>query len=140
MAISEILEIMSSYSLDELQEISDVGPKVAQSIYDWFHEARNIKFLERLEAAGVEVESPARITGHLPLAGKSFVLTGSLESMSREEAKEKIRALGGDASESVSKKTDYVVAGSEPGSKYEKAKKLGVKVIDEREFLGLIGR
>ncbi|MDP2650916.1 MAG: BRCT domain-containing protein, partial [bacterium] len=73
------------------------------------------------------------------LKGKSFVLTGSMESMSREEAKNKIRELGGDPSESVSKRTDYVVVGSEPGSKFEKAKKLGVKIINEREFIGLIG-
>ena len=72
------------------------------------------------------------------MPGKTFVITGSLESMSREEAKEKIRELGGDASESVSKKTDYVVAGSEPGSKYEKGKKLGVKILNEEEFLKLI--
>jgi DNA ligase (NAD+) len=72
-------------------------------------------------------------------AGKKFVITGGLESMSREQAKEKIRELGGDASESVSKKTDYLVAGSDPGSKYEKAKELGVKVIEEKDFLDLLG-
>ncbi len=144
-SVSEIFKILSRVTLDQLQEISDIGPKVAQSIYDWFREPRNIKFMERLEKAGIEVEpqpslSAATIAANRksPVFDKSFVLTGSLESMSRDEAKEKIRALGGDASESVSKKTDYLVAGAEPGSKYEKAKKLGVNIIDEKEFLKLL--
>ena len=94
----------------------------------------------RLEKAGVTVEAmPARSAASARLAGKTFVITGSLESMDREAAKEKIRARGGDASESVSKKTSYLVAGAEPGSKYEKAKALGVKIIDEKEFLKLLG-
>jgi DNA ligase (NAD+) len=135
----DVLKTMSPYTLAMLQEIPDIGPKVAQSIYDWFHESRNVKFLDRLEKAGVEVE-PLLLAAHSSLlSGKSFVITGSLESMSREEAKERIRNLGGDASESVGNKTDYLVAGSEPGSKYEKAKKLGVKIIGEREFLEIIG-
>ncbi len=138
--IKDILKMFRELSLDDLQKIPDIGPKVAQSIYDWFHESRNAKLLERLEKAGVEVEIPAGVTARGKLAGQSFVITGSLESMSREEAKEKIREQGGDASESVSGKTSYLVAGSEPGSKFEKAKKLGVKVIGEKEFLKLIGQ
>jgi DNA ligase (NAD+) len=137
--IKNILKTFEGLSLEDLQEVPDVGPKVAQSIYDWFREARNKKLLERLEKAGVMVEAPAaRSAKSRALEGASFVITGSLESMSREEAKEKIRDLGGDASESVSKKTSYLVAGSEPGSKYEKAKKLGVKIIGEKEFLALL--
>ena len=97
-----------------------------------------MKFVERLEDAGVVVEAEPRAGNAGKLAGKTFVLTGSLVSMSREAAKEKIRAHGGDASESVSKKTDYVVAGADPGSKYEKAKKLGVKILDEEDFLKLL--
>jgi DNA ligase (NAD+) len=117
----------------------DIGPVVAKSIYDWFHEERNTKLLERLEKAGVIVEAmPVRAPQNSKIVGKSFVLTGSLQSMSREEVKEKIRERGGDASESVSKKTDYLVAGAEPGSKYEKAKKLGVRIIGERELLKLL--
>jgi DNA ligase (NAD+) len=80
----------------------------------------------------------AQVVKNEKFFGKTFVLTGSLSSLSRETAKEKIRELGGDAAESVSKKTDYVVAGVAPGSKYEKAKKLGVKILDEEEFLKLI--
>ncbi|HVM76652.1 MAG TPA: NAD-dependent DNA ligase LigA [Candidatus Paceibacterota bacterium] len=139
-SIKKIAKAFEKLSAEDLQKISDIGPVVGKSIHDWFHESRNIKLLERLEAAGVTVETlPApKTSAHPDVVGKTFVLTGSLESMSREEAKEKIRALGGDASESVSKKTDYVVAGAEPGSKYEKAQKLGVKILDEKEFLKLI--
>jgi DNA ligase (NAD+) len=138
--IKNILKVFSALSLEDLQKAPDIGPKVAQSIYDWFKEKRNAGLLERLEKAGVVVEAmPARTAASYKLAGQSFVITGSLESMSREEAKEKIRAQGGDASESVSKKTSYVVAGSEPGSKFDKAQKWGVKIIDEKEFLKLLG-
>ncbi|MDO8536920.1 MAG: NAD-dependent DNA ligase LigA, partial [bacterium] len=136
---THVLRIFQKMSLEDLQKIPDVGPKVAQSIYDWFHESRSIKFLEKLEEVGVKIESEKLKVKNEKLLGKTFVLTGGLETMSREEAKEKIRALGGDVSESVSKKTDYLVAGSEPGSKYEKAKKLGIKIIDEKEFLLLLG-
>lgn len=138
-SIRDIAKLFEGLSLDDLQQVPDVGPKVAQSIYDWFREKRNISLIERFEKAGVEVATLPRASVHGgALEGKSFVITGSLESMSREQAKECIRALGGDASESVSKKTSYLVAGSEPGSKFEKAKRLGVKIVDEKEFLELI--
>jgi DNA ligase (NAD+) len=137
--IKNILKKFQSLSLEDLQKMPDIGPVVAKSIYDWFHEERNTKLLERLEKAGVIVEAmPVRAPQNSKIVGKSFVLTGSLQSMSREEVKEKIRERGGDASESVSKKTDYLVAGAEPGSKYEKAKKLGVRIIGERELLKLL--
>jgi DNA ligase (NAD+) len=136
-AIKDIAKTFENLSVEELQEIPDVGPKVAQSIYEWFHERRSVELLARFANAGVEVAAaPRRVVG--ALEGKSFVITGSLESMSREEAKEKIRALGGDPSESVSKKTSYVVVGVEPGSKYEKAKKLGVTILNEKDFLALL--
>jgi DNA ligase (NAD+) len=137
--IYDVAKLFEKLSLDELQEVPDVGPKVAQSIYDWFRAARNADLLARMEHSGVIVEAmPTRSAASARFDGQSFVITGSLESMSREDAKEKIRALGGDASESVSKKTSYVVVGAEPGSKYEKAKKLGVKILEEKEFLELI--
>jgi DNA ligase (NAD+) len=137
--IEDITDAFQKMSLEDLQRFPDIGPKVAQSIHDWFREPRNIKFMERLAKAGAEVEEMPRITDHgSRIAHKTFVLTGGLASMSREAAKEKIRELGGDATESVSKKTDYVVAGTDPGSKYEKAKKLGIKILDEEEFLRLI--
>jgi DNA ligase (NAD+) len=137
--IKDIARAFATLSLEDLQEAPDIGPKVGQSIYDWFREKRSIDLLARLEKAGVTVEAmPARSATHARLAGKTFVITGSLESMDRESAKEKIRAQGGDASESVSKKTSYLVAGSEPGSKYDKAQKLGVEIVDEKEFLKLL--
>ena len=136
--IKDILKTIQKMSAEELQEIPDVGPKVAQSIYDWFREPRNVKLVERLEKAGIMIENQKSKIKNQKLSGKTFVLTGSLESMPREVAKEKIRESGGDVSESVSKETDYVVVGSEPGSKYEKAKKLGIKTISEEEFIKLI--
>jgi len=135
--IKEILKIFQNFSLEDLQRIPDIGPVVGKSIYDWFHDKKNIKFLEKLEKVGVELEVP-KIKISQKLAGKTFVLTGALKSMTRDEAKEKIRLLGGDISSSVSKNTDYVVVGEEPGSKYEKAKRLGIKLIDEKEFLEMV--
>jgi DNA ligase (NAD+) len=137
-SINDLVKKYKNLSLERLREVSDVGPKVAQNIYDWFRNERNIKFLEKLEKVGIEIEISQLKAKSSKLKDKIFVLTGGLESMSREQAKEKIRELAGDVSESISKKTDYVVAGSEPGSKYEKAKRLGVKTIDEKEFLAIL--
>ncbi|MEK7187249.1 MAG: NAD-dependent DNA ligase LigA [Patescibacteria group bacterium] len=134
--VSAITHFYKGLSLEKLQEIQDIGPKVAESIYGWFHEGRNVSLLGSLGKFGVRVRHE-RVAGAKPLLGKSFVLTGSMEKMSREEAKEKIRNLGGEISESVSKKTSYVVVGAEPGSKYEKAKKLGVTILSEKEFLNM---
>ncbi|MDD5569366.1 MAG: NAD-dependent DNA ligase LigA [Candidatus Pacebacteria bacterium] len=130
------LEAIRKATLEDLQQIRDVGPVAAKSIYEWFRDARNVKFLEKLEANGVSyVKEPKKGT---KLSNKKFVLTGSLKSMEREDAKQRIIGLGGEVSESVSKNTDYVVAGENPGSKYEKAKKLGVKIIGEQEFLKML--
>ena len=137
-APSELLTTIGKLSLDDLMRIPDIGPKVAESIHNWFREERNVKFLKKLDEVGILVERQADRPPGQKLKGKTFVLTGSLELITREEAKSKIRELGGSASESVSKKTDYVVVGSEPGSKFEKAKKLGVKTINEKEFMHLI--
>jgi len=137
--VSDVASFYRNLSLEELQEVPDIGPKVAESIHSWFREPRNAKLLEKLEKVGLRIEKPRRKESR-ELAGRTFVLTGGLETMSREQAKEKIRSLGGDVSESVSKKTDYVVAGSDPGSKYEKAKSLGVRVLNEKELLELLGR
>ncbi|MEW5908136.1 MAG: NAD-dependent DNA ligase LigA [Patescibacteria group bacterium] len=136
--ISGIIRSFHNFSLENLQKIPDIGPNVSQSICDWFHNEQNIKFLKKLDTAGIKIESEKLKVKSSKLKGLSFVLTGVLESMIREEVKEKIRMLGGEVSESVSKKTDFVVAGKEPGSKYERAKKLGVKILNEREFLDLI--
>lgn len=136
---TEITDAMSAFTVEGLQELPDVGPKVAESVYAWFHDAKNAGFLKRLTRAGVSVLAEKR-SGKGTLSGKTFVLTGTLEEMTRDEAKERIRAQGGAVSSSVSAKTDYVVAGADPGSKYEKARKLGVKVIGEKELLGLLGK
>ena len=117
--------------------VTEVGPVVAESVLDFFASATGKKIPPRLNELGIEPKSEkvsAKKAAELPLAGKTFVLTGTLPSMTREEATEKIEALGGYVTGSVSKKTDYVLAGTEPGSKFDKAKELGVKIIDETEF------
>lgn len=134
------LDTIAGASAEELEEIDGVGPIVARSIYSWFAEADNKKLLERLQKH-IRIENPAfqkKSTAQLPLSGKTFVLTGTMESLSRDEAKEKLRALGASVSSSVSKKTSYVVAGEEAGSKLEKARVLGVEVLSEAQFLKLI--
>ena len=127
---------------ERLQQIPDVGPIVAQSIADFFAEAHNREVIEQLRASGVqwdEHEGKSLLTGTAaPLSGKTFVLTGTLPTMSREEAKEKIEALGGKVSGSVSKKTDYVVVGADPGSKYDKAISLGITLLDEAGLQALL--
>jgi DNA ligase (NAD+) len=131
-----VLSSLKKFSLEDLQKIPDVGPKVAQSVYGWFRDENNAKFMEKLEKTGIKTEVFRPRASGQKLKGQTFVLTGTLGSMSREEAKEKVRELGGDVSESISAKTDYLVAGLEPGSKYDKAKKLGIKILSEKEFLG----
>jgi DNA ligase (NAD+) len=126
------LEKLRAATLLELQTVPNIGGVVAESIYEWFHDKSNLAFLDQL-LKHVSIVKPERMKQ--VWRGLKFVLTGTFESMTRDEAKEKIRDLGGDAASSVSRETDYVVAGSEPGSKYDKAKKLGVKIINEKEFL-----
>ncbi len=125
----------------QLTVIRDIGEVTAAAVVDWFADSQNRKLIERLRAAGLnfrsELYQPAAAAG--PFAGKTFVLTGTLPNLTREQAAAKIESAGGKVSGSVSKKTDYVVAGAEAGSKLEKAEKLGVKVIDEVEFLQLVG-
>ena len=117
--------------------VTEVGPVVAQSVLDFFTSASGKRILRRIEELGIEPKSEkvsAKKAAELPLVGKTFVLTGTLPSMTREEVTEKIEALGGHVTGSVSKKTDYVLAGAEPGSKFDKAKELGVKIIEETAF------
>ncbi len=136
--IKEIISIFEKMSLDDLQQIEDIGPKVAQSIYSWFHDKHNREFLQKLDRRGILASMPESRIRYQELSGKTFVFTGELKTMSRDEAKEKARALGADVSESVSKKTSYVVAGEKPGSKYDKARELGVPVLTEDNFLSLL--
>ena len=114
----------------------DVGDVVAKSIYDWFRNKENLKLVDGLIKVGVKIIKPEKIEAKLK--GLTFVFTGALKTMARDEAKEKVRLLGGNVSSSVSKEIDYVVCGQFPGSKFKKAKKLGVKTISEEEFLKMI--
>jgi DNA ligase (NAD+) len=135
------LDALMAADIDALQQVPDVGPVVAASISRFFAEAHNIEVIEQLRAAGVnwpEGESAAVVNS--PIAGKTFVLTGALPTLTRDEAKDMIEALGGKVAGSVSKRTDYVVAGAEAGSKLDKAQALGVSILDERQFRELIGK
>ncbi len=134
----EISEFFEHQTLEQLQQVQDIGPAVAKSIYEYFQDKRHQEFIKKMDKAGVILESEKLKVKSKKLEGQTFVLTGTMEGTSREEAKEKIRALGGETSESVSGKTSYVVAGAEPGSKLQKAEKLGVKVLNEAEFLALL--
>jgi len=131
------LDTLRKASLGEIESILNIGPIVASSVYEWFCQTYNIKLLDKLLLVGVVVTKDVKKKQN-KLQGKSFVITGSLEMMTRDIAKGRVRELGGQISESVSKKTNYVVAGSEPGSKFEKAQKLGVRILNEKEFLKLI--
>ncbi|TSC95049.1 MAG: DNA ligase (NAD+) [Parcubacteria group bacterium Licking1014_1] len=132
------IEKLKNAKLEEIDSILNIGPVVSKSIFEWFQNKENLKFLEKLEKAGVIIKEQKTINKEQKLKEKIFVLTGGLETMTRDQARDKIRELGGDVSDSVSKNTGYIVAGFEPGSKIEKAKKLGVKIITESEFLKLI--
>ena len=132
------IEKIQGASLQTIEAIHEVGPVIAKSIYEWFFDKENQRLLEKFLKNGVIIESQKSKVKSQKFLKKVFVLTGSLSLMSRDQAKEKIRALGGDVSESVSKKTSYVVVGTEPGSKAEKAKKLGVVILTEKEFFAMI--
>ena len=133
------LSKIESASLDQIEAVADIGPVVAKSFYGFFQDKRNIKLLAKLKNQGVKIQSQSVViapTG--PLSGKKIVVTGTLSSMSRDQAKAAIRKAGGDWVASVSRNTDYLVAGDNPGSKYEKAQEMGVKIISEKDFLQLI--
>jgi DNA ligase (NAD+) len=132
------LDKIASAHPDELQKAEEVGPKVAESIYQFFREPRNQDLVERLRSAGLQFEYRVRRRPAGPLSGLTFVLTGALPGISREEARQRIEAAGGKVSTAVSKKTSFVVAGDEPGSKLDKARELGVEVIDEKRLIDLL--
>jgi DNA ligase (NAD+) len=123
-------------SLEEVMAVPNIGEVVAKSVFDWFAHKRNQSLVERLIERGVRIENVE--VKKTALMGKSIVVTGTLESMSREQAKEAVREAGGSWASSVSKNTDYVVVGENPGSKAEKAKQLGIKIFFEQEFLKLL--
>ena len=134
------LDHLMEATMDEVQEVPDVGPVVAEHVHNFFREKHNRDVIAALRKSGVHWPDIERVEkSELPLAGKTIVLTGTLESMERHQAQERIRALGGKASGSVSAKTDFVVAGASAGAKLQKAEKLGITVLDEDQFLQLIG-
>ncbi len=132
------LEKLAHLSKEDLEGVANIGIVVSHSIYEWFHSPEHQKFLAKLKSVGVSAKSVRSSRQPQKLKGLTFVLTGTLETLARDEAKRRIRELGGDVSESVSKKTGYVIVGSDPGSKADTAYKLGVKILKEKEFLNLI--
>jgi DNA ligase (NAD+) len=132
------LDALAKAPLEEIDAIYEIGPAVAASVRAWLDEPANQRLVERLREAGVRTEEGDAAPGSLGLQGKQLVLTGALEGMSRDEAKAAIEARGGRVTSAVSKKTSYVVVGADPGSKHEKAKELGVPVLDEAGFRALL--
>ena len=131
------LDAIMNASAEELEEVNEVGPRIAESIVEFFADEHNRKLVNDLRKAGLTFTGQKKEKG-TKLAGKTFVLTGTLERHTRDEAKQMIEDAGGRVSGSVSKKTDYVVAGSDAGSKLDKARELGVNVIDESELEKLL--
>ncbi len=132
----ETLDNIKNATLEEISEVSDIGPVTAKSVHDFFEKKENNELLERLQAAGVEILQEEK--REEKLWGRSFVVTGTLKKLKREEAEEIIERMGGRASSSVSGSTDYLVVGENPGSKLRKAENLGVKVLNEEEFLRMV--
>jgi len=134
------LDALKRATREEVQKIREVGPEIAASVEEFFAEEQNRKVLRRLLDAGMEIEQVAERKGKLPLEGKTFVFTGSLEKYTRSEAERMVESLGGRAASSVSSNTDFVVAGEGPGSKLEEAKEQGVKIMEEKDFEKLVSQ
>jgi DNA ligase (NAD+) len=134
------IDALLAATKEELEAVPSIGPVVAESLHEYFRSRANRRLIEKLRKRGVRMEAEAPAAREGPLAGQSFVITGTLSAFSRGEAEARIRALGGLPSSSVTKSTDYVVAGESPGSKLEKAQKYGTKVLSSKEFLALLKR
>ena len=133
------IDSLKKATIEELSEIDQIGPVLAKSIYEYFHDIANLKIVDKLIAAGINPKH--KQTKHSDkLAGKTFVVTGTLENFSRTQIEQTIKENGGKISSSVSKNTDYVLAGTEPGSKIDKANRLGIEIINEQQFLKMIGK
>lgn len=134
------LEKLSKASVEELDDVPEIGLTVAQSVHDWFHDEGNLELCDRLAKAGVKtkIDSTASVVADERFAGKQFVLTGTLANFTRDEAKAEIEKRGGRVTSSVSKKTDFVIAGTEAGSKLDKANELGVRVLDEKALMKML--
>jgi DNA ligase (NAD+) len=134
------LDKLASATQEELVEAEEVGPRVAEAIQEFFHEKRNQEVIEKLRDAGLQLKQEQTRKTDGALTGKQFVLTGTLPTCSRDQAKQMIEENGGRVVGSVSKKTDYVVAGADPGSKLEKARTLGIVILDEAGLRDLLGK
>ena len=135
------LKILSTSSLEELIDVEDVGPKVAESVVFFFKQPENIELMNKLKEAGLNFSHKEKARpAELPLAGQIFVLSGKLSELTREEAAQIIENLGGMVTSSISSKTTYVIVGDSPGTKLEKAQKLGIPTLKEKEFSKLVGR
>ncbi|HEX2030467.1 MAG TPA: NAD-dependent DNA ligase LigA, partial [Actinomycetota bacterium] len=135
------IDALAKASVEDLEAVEEIGPIVARAVHDWFRDEDNLRLLEKLRAAGVRMaDEPKTRKADGPLSGKTIVLTGGLEAMSREEATKAAEGAGARVASSVSKKTDFVVAGSDPGTKYARAMELGVEIVDEKGFLKRLGR
>jgi DNA ligase (NAD+) len=133
-----VMDLMQA-TREDLETIHEIGPRIAESVHFFFQQKENQMLIEKLIVVGVNMySSVAAVPRDSPMRGKQFVLTGALESMSRDEARSRIETLGGRVTSAVSKNTHFVVAGSDPGSKLEKARKLGIAVLTEAEFLDLL--
>ena len=132
---------MSIASIEDLVSIEGIGPNIAAQIVDWFNQDRNKQILEKLKAVGVWPSNTRKNENNvekLPLENQVIVVTGTLEKFSRIEIKDTIEKLGGKTSSSVSKNTSFLLVGENPGSKFDKAKELGIKILNESEFLELV--
>jgi DNA ligase (NAD+) len=135
------IDALRKATVEDLEAVEEIGPIVARAVHEWFQDAGNRRLLDKLRKAGIRMaDPPKRKKARGPLAGKTIVLTGSLESMSREEATRAAEEAGARVASSVSKKTDFLVAGADPGTKHDRAVQLGVEIIDEKEFLKRLGR
>jgi DNA ligase (NAD+) len=134
------IDTLADQSIEDLTQVHEIGPIVAEGIYHFFRNPKNLNVLEKLKKAGVIFPEEKTELLETTLTGKNFVLTGSLDSMTRDEARKILESLGGRVSSSVSKKTDFVIAGKDPGSKYADAQRLGVKTLNEEEFRKMIGK
>mgnify|MGYP001602367203 CR=1 FL=1 len=137
LTISDLLQIMKNLTLDEIKNVEGVGDKIGETLHQWFHEEKNEKFLEKLENLGVKLKTSS-LTSTGSLAGKSFVLTGSLSTLTRDQAKALIKSKGGKVHSTVSKDTDYVIVGGSAGSKFKKAQELNIKTLTEEEFSAMV--
>jgi DNA ligase (NAD+) len=134
------IEALKSAKENDLEAVNEIGPSIAASITAFFTSEENRRVIDKLKRAGVSMESDIVEQQELPLSGKTFVLTGSLDRFTREEAGDRLRALGAQVSSSVSGNTDFIIAGSGAGSKLAKARELGIEVLDESAFIELLRR